>query len=139
MQSLTSKQFSTDFTVRCLAKLVFVAMPFLCIESALCDENGTSEKHAIVEFIVESVGNECTSAQIQQLGISKSQCDIRHAKAVAVCSDVTLGDSSEQLDRRGRLRATLVFSLCRGVLLQDAPFEIDRWEPTIEKLLEQAL
>lgn len=127
------------FAVRCLAKLVFRVTPLLFAENAICSENDTSDKYAVIKFIVESVGDECTDKQIQQLGITKSQCDIRHGNAVSVCSDITLDDAQEQLDRSGRLRATLVFSLCRGVVLQGMPFEIAIWESTITKLLDQAL
>ena len=111
----------------------------ICVENAFCNENDTSDKYAVIKFIVESVGDECSVEQFRQLGITKSQCDIRHGNAVSVCSDITLADSQERLDRRGRLRATLVFSLCRGVVLQDASFEIAIWESTITRLLEQAL
>ena len=35
-------------------------------------------------------------------------------------------------------RAMLRFSLCRGVLMQGATFDLKVWEPTITKMLEEA-
>lgn len=135
---LNLKRSSIAFTARYPAKIAFWVLSLVCTESAFCDENDASDKYAMIKFIADSVGDECTSVQIRQLGITKSQCDIRHANAVSRCSEITLDDSPGWLDSRGRLRASLVFSLCRGVVMQEASFEIDKWEPTIKMLLDQA-
>lgn len=134
---MKSKRVSTIFTIRCLVMLAIGVALFLSALSASCDENDTSDKYSVIRYIVESVGEGCTGGRSRQLGITKSQCDVRHLSAVAICSEITLDNSPEQLDYRGRLKVTLVFSLCRGVIMQEAPFEIDKWESTITMLLDQ--
>ena len=119
-----------------VAIAVFSVLPLFCITSACSEESDTTDKYAMVEFLSDAAGDGCTIEQVDQLGIAKSQCDIRHSSAVSTCSNVTLKDSPVRLDRRGRARATLVFSFCMGVELQAKPFEIDKWEPTITSLLE---
>ena len=75
---------------------------------------------------------------MQQLGLSKEQCDQRHRESVEQCKAVAATGLPALLSQVELGRAMLRFSLCRGVVIQGEQFDLTAWEPTITEMLDKA-
>ena len=110
---------------------------FLLVATPSYSEESTN-RDAAIQFFADSVGNECTQEVVDQLGLSKEQCDQRHMESVEQCKAIAATDLPAMLSQNEIGRAMLRFSLCRGMVIQGEKFSLTEWEPTITQMLDRA-
>ena len=116
-------------TIGC-ATLLLVAAPSY--------SEAPTNRDAAIQFFADSVGNECTQEVVDQLGLSKKQCDQRHMESVEQCKAIAATDLPALLSQMELGRAMLRFSLCSGMVIQGEKFDLTAWEPTITQILDRA-
>ena len=91
-----------------------------------------------IQAYAEGVGTECTQEAVEQLELSKAQCDQRHMDSVEQCKAIAATNLPRLLSREEMVRAMLRFVLCRGMVMQGNDFDLTAWEPTITQMLEKS-
>jgi len=97
-----------------------------------------TNRDAAIQFFATAVGTECSQEVVEQLGLSKEQCDQRYIESVEKCKTIAATDLPALLSQKELGRAMLRFSLCRGMVIQGAQFDLTAWEPTISQILDEA-
>ena len=110
----------------------------LLLVAAPSNGEAPTNRDAAIQFIAESVGTECTQEVVEQVGLSKQQCDQRHRESVQQCKAIAATDLPALLSQEELGRAMLRFSLCRGTVIQGEEFDLTAWEPTITQMLDKA-
>lgn len=109
----------------------------LLLSAAHSQGDEGTDRDAAIRFFADSVGTECDQELIDQLGISKEQCDRRHMESVKRCKEVAATGLPALLSQKELGRAMLRFSLCRGVVIHGGEFELVTWDPTITRMLDE--
>ena len=98
----------------------------------------TTNRDAAIQLIAEAVRVECTGEDIDQLGLPEEECNQRYLDSTEKCKVIAATGLPTELSQVELGRVMLRFSLCRGVLMQGASFDLTIWEPTITEMLNKA-
>ena len=122
------------------SKSLIVVCSLIAVQLLPTSSNGEepTNRDSAIQYLADLVGAECKQEDIDKLKISKEQCDQRLRDSVVRCKSIAATDLPAMLSQVELGRAMLRFSLCRGVLMQGATFDLKVWEPTITKMLEEA-
>ena len=119
-------------------RLQTAACTALLLAAALSYGDVPTNRDAAIQFFAESVGTECTQEVVEQLDLSKAQCDQRHMDSIEKCKAIAATNLPAVLSQEELGRAMLRFSLCRGMVIQGNEFDLTAWEPTITQMLQKA-
>lgn len=121
-------------------KSLVVACSFIALLLPATPSNGEepTNRDAAIQFFADSAGSECRQEDIDELQISRELCDQRLRDSIDRCKAIAATDLPALLSQVELGRAMLRFSLCRGMLMQGATFDLKLWEPTITKMLKEA-